>query len=1116
MILISILDVAILYQIITTAEQSSDIESLPFRAIFAAYDDVLAQNGLDPDHDQIYLRFLFRLGDKKLPDRSLYESFESLLEELGIQIEINSGEDGVREVTRDLSAENGAEYETGTQPDSGGRPRKNARRASFHSLHNIEDDITRASRSGAQSRASSSEFPPGRRPFSEERPATRASTRPTERTPQRQSRSQPPIRQLEGRRLTAQEFAGNLENSIGVDGMGNTFLHRDFLENTANHIRRANSMRQPMSTTANATNGENQVSTITNGIQPVYAVDQQALLYRPSETQQMRDVETFEYYRINAVTRNILRRWNLVAQQAKQHHIKMNIAAIKRDTGVLVRQGFDHWRMRIHVKKRAAETERFYYRLERRAVKARDLFLLTKAFTHWAESAYEQVLRTSMVRQHVLSLKYFNAWREITVVNEFKVRRQGLRKFFGIWKQRCVHNLIDEAATITHYHRSLRKRAYWRWFWTFYEKRAPEWRHTHLKEKFVKLWVLRSRDLSQQEQLVTSHKFVKTRAILFSLWLSKTRLIASRSEEAAVYNRQKLTARSVREWELSLRLRPLAQQISNAVDWKIAGATFATLVYRFRVERYAEEVNRRRIKRSAWTQWNDLLRCKTLAEQIDDRLLLETLYKWVLAERSTLLQRLNALRIKRKVFSKIVNQLQSIQVQRDRICQIAEHDLDRRNLRLAFKRWKLRLSSCRRDERTALMFYDPRIAQEALQVWNNKHTQIQRLNRWAKDARFYFLISKFIKRWCAAVAESKRMKRRDAYVQVRRRLKMSLARNAISRWQDLTSQLITLKNQSHDFNQARLLRLGTDLFDKWKTRCDFQVDRNQSIGEIYQQNLASRYFRPWLDQLRAYQEHQVRAQQFADLRVGRLAFEGLHKLRLQMIELQGRARKAESLRILHERRHHHNLLRTWFAKTASRRGLPPRETILSSRPKRFATRLEASEDTAASRAEEWTAFEDGFDLGDWIPALEAQTNATPLPGHLSTPSKRAARARRSALADHITTTTTTTPAGTPFRPIPNTLPPPRNPNPNPNPNLDPPHPPQQQQHQHPTFHTPGSQPRRRAGLGLGLGSGLGSGLGLGSSSRRGRPGVGGLRGSLFGAIVEDEPRTPGGGGGGKG
>ena len=983
---------------------------------------------MDPDHDQIYLRFLFRLGDKKSPNQSLYESFESLLEELGIQIEIDPGDEGVQEITRGLSVGERPEYETTVRSDKGSGTRKSTRRASFHSLYDAENDSITANKSRAPSSASSSrpiidqKLPP------EKRPATRASTRPTERTPQRPLRSQVSALHPGRGRLTAQAFASNLQhyqrrNASTSDIRGNNsrkdFLPWDPSERLIAQPRGLNSKGQPSSIAeqfageANR-NGSWDIVGIEDKEVP-YVVDRRENPYRFSETQQMRDVQTFEYYRIKAVARRALYKWYSTARQAEEHHRMMEMTAINRDTEVLVHQAFEHWFMRFRIQRKIAETERFFLRLEQQAIKARNLFLLTKAFTHWAECTHEEVLRSSEARRQILSLKCFKAWREITAVNELKVRRQGLRKFFRVWKQRCVQNLIDEATAITFHHNGLRKTAYWYWFWKFCETRAPEWRTVQLKTKCFAGWVIKLRKISEREEQVSSCLRRKVKRHWFGQWLTKAQLITECAQVAAEFNRQKLTAQFYREWKLRLQFGPLAQQVSNMVDWRVAGTTFATFIYRFRVERHAEEVNHRRNLRNTWVQWNDRLRCQTLARQIDDRFVLETLYKWVIAERAVLLQRLHTQRSKQKVLMKISVHFYAIRAQRNRTCQAFERERNLKSFSFHFELWRQRLYSCQQDEHTALAFHNPRIAQEALQVWNTKHTHIQKLGAWAKDARFYFLARKSLKRWRAAVIESKRRKYRDAYAQIRRRVKMDLARNVISRWRGLTSQITELNNEARVFNQENLLRAGSNLYDQWRTRWEFIVDRTQETNEFYQQKVLSRYFQSWLDQKRTIQERHVRAQRLSDIRLGRLALESLHKLRLEMIEHQGRSRKAESLRVLHERRHIHTLLRTWHTKTASRAGFPPRDMPFSSRPSRFAPRPDLEEDPI-NRAEEWTTFENGFDLREWIPALEAQASATPMPGHLSTPSKRAARAR--ALVGGVPLKTpmggvSSTPAGTP-------------------------------------------------------------------------------------------------------
>ena len=73
------------------------------------------------------------------------------------------------------------------------------------------------------------------------------------------------------------------------------------------------------------------------------------------------------------------------------------------DQRLLKTQAFSIWAAKLLDKRQAAETEQFFEQYERRATRARDLFLLNKAFTHWAQSTSDEVARTSVARRHVIT-----------------------------------------------------------------------------------------------------------------------------------------------------------------------------------------------------------------------------------------------------------------------------------------------------------------------------------------------------------------------------------------------------------------------------------------------------------------------------------------------------------------------------------------------------------------------------------------------------------------------------------------------------------------------------------------------------------------------------------------
>ncbi len=953
-----------------------------------------------------------------MPGQSLYESFEALLAELGLQIEIHAGGDGDQQITTNLSAIDGVGLHSSLLSDASESPRKDRRRASFHSLYETENGNVKSQATRPRSRASSAKLPFGKAMDDKLRP-TRETIRAPGRTRDQTPRSQSSTAQPGRSRLTAQEYTKNLQHhqrrrsatNKPLAGTQNHVFPNSDIKNQADQAQMTNSRRQ--SSDANSSRLTNQEPTSgSQQNQPSYALAPGELLYRPSETQLVRDAETFEEYRIMAVTRKIIKKWRDAASHTEKGRRDMEIFAINHDARILLQQGFDHWRMRLREKRRIAETDRFFNRLEQRASRARDLFLLTKAFTHWAECASEEVLRTSRARHHILRLKYFNAWRDITVVNELKVRRRGLKKFFDVWKQRCVRKLTDDARAVSYLHDNLIKSTYWRWFWTFCEKRAPEWRATRLRMKYFRIWLVKHQKISRQENEVIEsvHDDFK-RGILFG-WLEKSRRILSNTQEAVSFDRRRIVANSLREWKLTHQHAPLAQQVSNMVDWRVAGNTFATFVARFRAERRAEEVSRLRVLRNSWTQWNDRLRWQTLSQKIDDRFLLEALYKWVIAERARLLQRLVGQRLKQKILYAISDRFFATRARRFRSLKEFQRSRDLQLLRSTVLQWRLRLESHREEERAALSFYHPRIARESLQVWNNRRMHLKMLDSWADDSDYFFLGTKVLKRWQAAVVDSKRKKRRNAYVLIRRRLKMNLAREAIRQWHTVTTTLAGLDQQARTINQDRLLRMGSTLFDNWKSRTEFVVVQSVKADGYFQQRMITMQLGTWGEKFRSQQVLQERAQQSIDLRTEKDAVQWLHKLRLQMIELQGRARNAQSLLALHRKRHAHNFFRHWHSKTATRRGLPQRETVRSSRPKRFGLRSVAEEDFPA-RPDEWPEIEEGFDTAEWIPMLESESNSAQQPGYLSTPSKRAAKARPQDLLSG-----STTPAGIPPPPPP--------------------------------------------------------------------------------------------------
>ena len=985
-----------------TAEAHATVETQPFRAIFEAYDSVLPAYGIDPAHDQIYLRFLFKLGDKRNKTESLFESFERLLEELGIQIEFDA------EDTEEVQAV-GIGHHVGN-PNTKHSPARRSRRASFNSVYDAEGEITEAGRARPDSQASLSQLYSGEQAFRDSRPSTRATTRPTEKIRSRISAPRLLNFQAPRGRLTAEQFKEEPQNAQAShvpqlsQAAQQAYSRAPFKTKHAPILGDVASSRIDLSRSAgiipHASLDESPA--IGSAIQPIHPNPWKPL-HVPSRTQLLRDADTFQHYRIISVVRDIVDRWCEAALQANNHHEHIERMAVAHDTEILLRQAFEHWRARLHARKQAAETKQFFKRLESRAVKARNLYLLTKAFTHWVQCAQDEAHEKLLAKRHVLATKYFHAWRDITIENQDKVHFQGLKKFFRVWERRYVQRLTEEITANLHYQQSLSKYGYWRWFWNFCERRAPEWRTRRLKQKAVLKWSDRFRGIKRRNLAITQTQISKMQMHHLSLWVKKARLSSFNNRQAIFFNQTNAFSRCLETWSRSQQFAPIGQQISNLVDWRVAGTTFAVFVNRFRLEKQAERINGLRILRSGWTHWNDRLRWQTLASRIQDRYLLEALYRWVISERYVLLQRLSEQRLKRQHLQQWRWGYVANQGRRDECLRRIEDQRAHASMKNVLLTWRNEYGEQRNAEQIAFEFHAPKMTHEAIERWKEALAHTQDIELWAKDAAFFFLGKRYLRLWWHATSESKRKKRREAYVQVRRQSKMNLASALLQRWRNTSAHIQELRRHGDNADQHHILRTASSLLNVWKNSLDLNLDAGLDALEHYEQRLTRRLLRLWSSHANDQWQMEETAVATSDLRVQKTAFNILRQFQLKIIESRGQQGNANGLRLNYERRHYQALVRIWRDKLAARQNRPSQPPSFSARSRRTKRFVEDDQLGVTRRLEDWTEF----DAGDWIPNIEAETSTTPLPGYLSTPSKRAARAK--ALVQ------STTPAGTPFQ-----------------------------------------------------------------------------------------------------
>lgn len=1021
-------DVGFLYQVVIRAESHPEVEHLPFRALFSAYDEVILEHGANADPGHACLRFLFKMGNKDALGTTLFDRFENTLQRMGIVIEL--GEDASTGLNETF--ETGHYSVDGTRskvgygndndiPKTNGVPMTPRRRASFNTTVDIGEDVTlRSFIERPSSRSSMSRLQIGKPDFATPKLSPKPEVQNhVNRSPDRTDL----IAQfLEiGRGLINRfDSAQNKKTETEEPPLTNGVVARSAVNHDRSKRIAAASKprRSPSVSSADSFESEMSKSVMSQTTEHDLIEKNEAppeLLYRPQLSDLLRDASTFNMYRQRAICRRILTQWLKGAFQTRQVREKRETIATNRDRSTLLRQAFEPWRAIIQDKRHTARTERFFKHLDERASRARDLYLMTKAFTHWAQLASEEVARTSAARRHVLSIKYFNAWREITAVNELKAQRFALRRPFNAWRKKISDIKAAEAHAITTHNDNIRHTSYWQWFWCFCDRRAPEWYDNRLKRRSLLYWLRNFRTNRERDHEIDAHNRHSALSSVFQEWAQRSKAISSAHQQAESIQRREALRETFEEWKIQSKLAPAASRIGQMVDTRILRTALSHWVSKARMVEQAEEMDRYRLQRNTWTAWNDTLRCLALQARIDERLKMETIYKWILMERFQLMRRIHEQRIKREIFSRFVTNTRDTYT---RLLFHAETHEDHRAedlVRSKFSVWRDQLLIQREREYAAFEFYAPRLAQESLMAWRSKHQQIIQMEGWAADAEFYFLMKRSIKRWHQATLESSKRRRKEAYAKIRRKIKVNMASNALTKWSSKTQAILNMDHEAENVHRTKLLGTVSVIFSQWHGQMVKRFSDYQEADRHYFHQIAFDQLIQMSETFVIRREMEDQADSVYRSHILRQAGSSLRKLSLRIFQMRSTVETADAMRERNLRKHSRNHFRVWVdearIKLEARDSAGPALT-----PARFSS-FEGGSRPGSALFDPWyqNPSQTPFKMSDFTtisqePASAVSASPLATPSYMTSPSKRAARAR--ALAQM--STTPATPLHTPF------------------------------------------------------------------------------------------------------
>jgi protein SFI1 len=963
-----LLEIETLYDIVRHAQT---LPGPPFRALFKAYDEIKARKKENDDESR-YFTFLLRMQeDRDDEDEGLVDRFQKVLAKMGILVELDPEGEGV-EVTTNLDDLGSGRVST---QNSLGRK---SRRGSFDSFFD-----------GVADKVAGTEY--GELPYRSRRGSLVASDVGDKRHKKRsnsdsgaraQIHGQIPIRGRSGytnRRSASEGIASRPRRSGSVSSRGSLRIYRDGYTGT----QQLTDYDDDESVHTDSFDRSHIQIPGVNAPLPGQDYDEKEeyevprILYKPSDTQFGRDAETFDYNRILALRRTCIHKWRARTRASVEQCEQMEAKAIAFDRNILFRASLDFWRVALQIRQQTVETDRFFERLERRAGKARNLFLLTKAFTHWAKSAEDEVQRTSTARRHILRTRYFNAWRDITAVNELKIQHFVLRKFLDKWRNRTAAVFEQNDLAVGLHEHNIVYKTYWQWFWTFADLRAPGLHKDRIARETIRKWAEIVTILKEREAWA---KTLRDRATMRrALGNLRERVARVRALEAEAHEFRGSVVISSAFYALrrQTKLVPLEGAVRSQVDFRLVRSSFQVWHRDTQLSRQAREVDQKRVMRNAFTAWNDRLRIQALSDRIDDRLQLECLYKWALASRVSLFQRVHNHRLKASILStwaaKTRNQEYTLEDVEARFASYKRPQL----LRAYLRKIEDATAERKNKEYLALSVYEPKLKQHALTKLVEKHDHLQQLDNWADRANYYVTTKSSINKWQKATEFARRNRRRAAYTHMRRTVKINLVKRMFGIWREKTERFAIAGRQADEMTENKVLWTSTALVERWRQRTYALRNLQAQATRHYKTHITGSTLAAWSQKFHVLQTLENQALALRQESTEIAASGCLKKLGWRLWNVQ---RQEDNALALHQRnfeKHLRAMIRFWWEQTSERLVQRPVSPSPSSRHRRSRSDDNdeggrSGEDIDAYGEEDQGAIEENND-GDETKRLEAWT-----------------------------------------------------------------------------------------------------------------------------------------------
>lgn len=394
------------------------------------------------------------------------------------------------------------------------------------------------------------------------------------------------------------------------------------------------------------------------------------------------------------------------------------------------------------------------------------------------------------------------------------------------------------------------------------------------------------------------------------------------SRDKAVLARQTLDA-----WRNALeesRMRQLEQRANALYEMRLKRKVLKQCIAVFQdlqeSQSRADQIYRHKLARNVLGKTSDEYRVRRIGTIDDDRVKGLSLYKWTIATREAAFARNKDQRLKQAVMQRLsahFREAKAKEAQLQQLLRDREAQMQGSLLRAAIGLLTEKVVVAKEQEAKAEIQDQNSLRLASINAWRVKMGRLEDLNVTAEDAREYFLMKRVLssikaatqyrkdrrawlatwtlRKWQKVIKDRKHARYDEAYRQMRRTIKINLARTLLLRWRE-RAQIIREDDVRADatYHNSLLERVGRPFIEKiydkseWSKRNELLADTKAGQFLLQRAVLAIEY------KSHALTEMADRADRWQQYRLEQRAVQALRQMQLKAFELQRRQADADA------------------------------------------------------------------------------------------------------------------------------------------------------------------------------------------------------------------------------